>query len=380
MIKPLFLSCLLQFHWRTIAIVVAALFVLTSCDDGSSQILPTSNQAVYDVDVIKIDLQTLPVILPVPGTVVSKERLKVASRITGFIEKITVDEGDVVQPGDTLVEIDNAQIEAAIKGADAAVLAAKADLLDAKDDVKRIKKLVQSKTMAEDDLRNAEVRRAQAMATLATAEAELIAKRQDRRYSHITSPVHAQVRERLRDQGDLAAAGEPILQLDVLGDMELEVYLPSTSLNNISVGQSVDVKIIAYDELLVAKVASIVRAADEVTRRYKVSLLLPPNENLTPGQFGQAQFILGNEEVLVIPTSAITERAGIEGVFVKDVSDKLRFRSVRLGRAWKLDGWQLDGLLAGTSQSVREVLAGLKAETRVVSNPSAMLRDGDGAK
>ena len=162
MIIRLFLSGLSCFYRQTIVIAVATMFVLSSCDDGGSQVQLNNDQPVHDVEVSKIEQQILPVILPVPGTVISKERLKVASRITGFIEKITVDEGDIVKPGDTLVEIDNAQIEAAIKGADAAVLAAKADLLDAKDDVKRIKKLVKSKTMAEDDLRNAEVRRAQA--------------------------------------------------------------------------------------------------------------------------------------------------------------------------------------------------------------------------
>jgi RND family efflux transporter MFP subunit len=354
MIKTLFLYVLSQFHRRAIVIAVAAMFVLSSCDDGGSQIRSNNDKPAHDVNVV------------------SKERLKVASRITGFIEKITVDEGDIVKPGDTLVEIDNAQIEAAIKGADAAVLAAKADLLDAKDDVKRIEKLVKSKTMAEDDLRNAEVRRAQTKATLATAEAELVAKRQDRRYSHIISPVHAQVRERLRDPGDLAAAGESILQLDVLGDMELEVYLPSTSISNISVGQDVDVKVASCNELLVASVTSIVRAADEVTRRYKVRLLLPPDDNLTPGQFGQAQFVLGKKNVIVVPVSAITERAGIEGVFVKDVSNKLYFRSVRLGKIW-----QSHDLHAEASQPVREVLAGLEVETLVVTNPTVLLRDGD---
>jgi len=226
--------------------------------------------------------------------------------------------------------------------------------------------------MAEDDLRNAEVRRAQAKATLATAEAELVAKRQDRRYSHIISPVHAQVRERLRDPGDLAVTGESILQLDVLGDMELEVYLPSTSISSISIGQSIDVKVTSCDELLTAKVISIVRAADEVTRRYKVRLLLPHDDNLTPGQFGQAQFVLGNEDVIVVPVSAVTERAGIKGVFVKDVSNKLYFRSVRLGKTWRLDSSQL-----GSSQPVREVLAGLEVEMLVVTNPSSLLRDGD---
>ena len=350
----------LQHFGRIILVTIATVFIITACENEVSVDTNKVN-TIPNVKISKIEQLLLPVILPVPGTVVSKDRLKVASRITGFIENITVDEGDIVKPGDVLVEIDNAQVEAAIKGADATVLAAKADLLDAENDMTRLKSLVKSKTVAKDKLRNAEVRQAQAQAALAIAESEVIAKQQERRYSNITSPLHAQVRERHRDPGDLTTAGEPILQLDVLGDMELVIYLPSTSISQISVGQLVNVRVESHSELLESRITSIVRAADEVTRRYKVRILLPENEKLTPGQFGQAQIVLREESVTVVPVSAITTRAGIEGVFITDTSNILHFRSVRLGKSWN---------------NLREVLAGLEIDTLVVTNPSVMLHDG----
>ena len=198
--------------------------------------------------------------------------------------------------------------------------------------------------------------------TLATAEAALTAKRQERRYSNIISPVHAQVRERLRDPGDLAAAGESILQLDVLGAMELHIYLPSTQINNVTIGQKVNIKFESREKLLESTIVNIVRSADKVTRRYKVRLLLPADKNLTPGQFGQAQIVLRDETVTAIPVTAIIERAGINGVFVTDASNTLRFRSVRLGRAWK---------------ELREALAGIEPGSSLVLNPSSALHEGD---
>jgi len=352
----------LQSYGKAALLSFAVISTVPACEDGDSSAQSNDVNIIPNVETSRVVQQTLPIMLPVPGTVVSKDRLKVASRITGFIENIMVDEGDIVKTGDVLVEIDNAQVEAAIKGADAAVLAAKADLLDAKSDIKRIRNLVQSKTIAEDNLRNAEVRQAQTEATLAIAEAEAIAKRQERRYSHIVSPSHAQVRERHRDPGDLATAGESILQLDVLGAMELEIYLPSTTIGKVSIGQTVNVQFESYEGLLESKITSIVNAADEVTRRYKVRLLLPPNKNFSPGQFGQAQIILREETVTVIPVSAVTERAGIEGVFITDTSNTVHFRSIRLGKSW---------------QGLREVLAGIEPDTLIVSNPSLGLRDGD---
>lgn len=348
-----------------VVILFISLFSLMACEVEKTPANSSRIIQIRDVEISKVEQQVLPVILSVPGTVVSKKQLKVASRLTGFIEKIHVDEGDIVKPDDVLVDIDNAQIEALIKGADASVLAAKAELLDADEDVKRIKKLVQSKIAAEDDLRNANVRRTGAKAKLATVQAELISKRKERRYAHITIPVHARVRERFFDPGDLTTAGQVILLLDVHDGLELEVYLPSTVIGSIAIGQTVKVEMDLFAEPLESKVSNIVRSLDDITRSYKVRLLLPDEMNFTPGQFGQAYIVLRQQAATVIADSTITQRAGIEGVFVMDESSTLGFRSVRLGKSWG---------------KLREILSGLKPGERVVNNPTSLLRDGDKAR
>jgi len=345
-------------------ILIISLFTLMACEEDVAPVSSANNRQSHSVQLIKVKQQNLPVILTVPGKVVVKNQLKVASRITGFIEQINFDEGDIINPGDVLVKIDNAQIEAAIKGANAAVLAAKAELMDAEEDVKRVKKLVKSKLAAEDDLRNANVRKISTKANLVTAEAEFISKRKERRYVNITSSVKARVRERFFDPGELATVGQEILLLDVLGGMELEVYLPSTSMSSVTVGQTINVVIDLSSGPQESKVNSIVHAVDDVTRRYKVRLSLPGTINLTAGQFGVAHIVLRQQSATVIPDSTITQRAGIEGVFVADASGVLRFRSVRLGKNW---------------ENLREILAGLKPDELVVNHPTNCLRDGDKA-
>lgn len=346
----------------SLLVLIIPLLSLTACKTDKAPANGSKTTKIHDAEISRVKQQLMPVILSIPGKVVSKNQLKIASRLSGYIEKIHVDEGDRVKRGDMLVEIDNVQIEAAIKGAIAAVSATNAELRDAEQDVKRVKKLVKSKMAAEDDLRNAKVRRTGAKANLATAEAELISKRKERRYAHITSRVDAQVRQRLFDPGDLATAGQVILLLDVLDGLELEVYLPSTSIDSIAIGQTVYVEMDLIPEPLEAKVSSIVRSLDDVTRRYKVRLSLPLDINLTPGQYGQANFVLRQQAATVITQSTITQRAGIEGVFVMDSSKTLRFRSVRLGKLW---------------ENLREVIAGLQDGDRVVNNPTNLLRDGD---
>lgn len=331
-------------------------------NDQSDQIAPSRVPITHSVSMAKVERQTLPVIYPVPGTVVPKERLQVASRVTGIIERIYVDEGDVVDVGDVLIEIDDAQVIAAIKSAEAGLSAANADLKDARDDVNRFRGLAKTQALAEDQLRDALVRVTQTEAAVAQAHAELVAARQERRYTRITSPVRAQVRERLQDAGDLASAGSPILRLDVLGAMDLEIYVPSSRINGISVGQDVEVHLQSNDIPLQGQVGSVVYSADNVTRNCKIKITLPNHSRLTPGQFGRAHMILGQTSVIIVSAASVTERAGIKGVFVSDETGHVRFRSLRLGKAW---------------QDKHEVLAGIETGAWVVLDPPVRLREGD---
>ena len=343
--------------------MLALVLVIGGCqNDPSNQIIPSRVPITHSVSMAKVERQTLPIVYPVPGTVVPKERLQVASRVTGIIDRIYVDEGDVVDVGDVLVEIDDAQVTAAIKSAEAGLLAANADLKDARDDVKRFRGLAKTQALAEDQLRDALVRVTQTEAAVAQAQAELVAARQERRYTRITSPVRAQVRERLQDAGDLASAGSPILHLDVLGAMDLEIFIPSSRVNGISVGQDVEVTLQSNDIPLQGQVGSVVHSADRITRNCKIKITLPNHSRLTPGQFGRAHLILGQSSEILVPAVSVTERAGIEGVFVSDEMGHVRFRSLHLGKAW---------------QDKHEVLAGIEAGAWVVLDPPVRLREGD---
>lgn len=347
---------------RLIPILMLALMV-SACQNDDSNHLPSSpDKTNYNVSIASIEARELPVIYPVPGTIVAKDQLQLASRMTGYIEHIEVDEGDWVEPGVVLVRIDGTQVEAAIRSAEAALISARAELEDAKDDLTRYRALSKTQALTEDRLRDAVVRQTKAEAILTQVQAELAAKRQERQYIHLSSPVRAQVRERLSDQGDLALAGKPILRLDVLSALELEVYIPFSRIEHVTQGQKIEVFVQSDSQPIIGEVIRITRSADRVTRSSKVRISLPDNNYLSPGQFARAHILLGQKIATVVPVSAIVERAGIEGVFVIEGTGTARFRSIRTGRVW---------------QDYNEVLAGVEAGLSVIINPPSALRDGD---
>ena len=89
---------------------------------------------------------------------------------------------------------------------------------------------------------------------------------------------------------------------------------------------------------------------------------MPNDIGLSPGQFAQANIPLEARPTLVVLASAITQRAGIAGVFLLDEQNIVRFRSVRIGRSW---------------QQYKQILAGVEPGWRLILAPPTQLTDGD---
>ena len=113
---------------------------------------------------------------------------------------------------------------------------------------------------------------------------------------------------------------------------------------------------------MTGQVIQVVPIADPVTRQCKVRIALPANSQAMPGQFGHARLLLHRRPVRFVPMAALTQRAGIDGVFVVGEDSGVRFHSVRIGRRWP---------------DRRELLAGPQTGNRVVLNPPPQLHEGD---
>ncbi|MGL1956937.1 MAG: efflux RND transporter periplasmic adaptor subunit [Colwellia sp.] len=341
-------------------IYILVLFVIVGCKN--EVVINSKVEKTWDAAVLKVKKVKHPVNYKSIGSVVSDQRIGVASRATGFIRNILVLEGDFVSKDQLLISLDSSDVEGAIEQAKAAVNSAKLTVIDADLDVERYKDLFKRGSVSENTMRKTQLFRDRAKDSLVKAETALSTAQSQRQYIQILSEIQGVVVERHLRKGDLATPGKPILTIESSQELFFDTYVAESQISKIQKGAKVDVSIDALDQKIEGIIARVVPAGDSTTRRYKVKIVLKNHDGLLSGMFGRVNFVLGEKPAVVIPKSALIERGGLIGVFVVNEHKEAHFRWLQLGTK-KAD--------------LVEVRAGLLANESIVLHGKPQIREGD---
>lgn len=165
---------------------VCVLATLTSCGGSKKGGLPNFGDdefAVATIGTSSAALQTT-----YPATIKGIQDVEVRPKVSGFITKVYVHEGQTVSAGQPLFAIDSETYQAAVRSAAAAVNTAKAQANTAKLTYQNNKKLYDSKIIGEYELSTAANGLATAQAQVAQAEASLASAREQLAWCVVKSP------------------------------------------------------------------------------------------------------------------------------------------------------------------------------------------------
>jgi RND family efflux transporter MFP subunit len=127
------------------------------------------------------------------GTVVAVNSVELRSQVAGFITGIFFKDGDVVQKGKPLYEIDRRKYQAAYDQAAANVLSAQANLVKAQKDIDRYNMLLKSDAVARQTVDNAAAAFETAKSQVAVAKAGVASAATDLSYSIIKAPFTGRI-------------------------------------------------------------------------------------------------------------------------------------------------------------------------------------------
>jgi HlyD family secretion protein len=355
----------------------------------------------------KVSRQDLTSKVSANGRIDAKRKVDLSANVMGQVVNLAVREGDVVKKDDFLLQIDQKQLAATARSADAALQAvfsdrdgAKAMAVAAEQDYQRALKNYEQKITPRSELDRAQSSRDSARANVAALEQRISQARENLNAARDTlqkttmrAPMAGVVTALPVEEGEVAVigtmnnAGTVLMTIADMSVVEAVMEVDETDVPSVKVGQRATVTIDAYPNKtfpgLVTEVASSpikrngisTSTTEAVNFEVKIQIENPP-AGVRPGFSASADIITGTRpKALAIPIQALVvrEKPGStpgkpldeEGVFAIQ-NGAVKFHPVKTG-------------LSGDSNI--EIVSGATEGEQIVTGPFRALREiKDGTK
>lgn len=292
------------------------------------------------------------------GTVEAVQGVTVSADLPGTVARINFDSGKAVRQGEVLVELDTRQERAQLHA-----LEAQRDL--ARVNYTRMDQLLREGVISRMDYDKATAEQKQTDAQVAEIRATI-----DRKT--IRAPFSGVLGIRKVNLGQYLAAGAPIVPLQSLNPIYVNLGIPQQIAGQVQVGRQL--RIFTKDlagQVFAGRVTAVDSVIDVNTRNVQVQATLSnPQAKLRPGMFVEADLSLGgSRSVIALPASSISYAPYGDSVFVitdmKDPSGKT-YRGVRQ-QFVKVEGSRGDQVA---------VVSGINPGDEIVTSGVFKLRNG----
>jgi membrane fusion protein (multidrug efflux system) len=290
-------------------ILIMLVVMSQSCSEGETKNMATKQAP--SIPVLEVPNKTLTGYDSYPASLEGVVSSSVRAKISGYITQVLVDEGQAVKKGQGLFKLETQSLDA-----DAA--AAKANVAAAKVDVDKLKPLVEKGIIGSVQLKTAEARYNQALATYNSISANID-------YATIKSPVSGHVGAIPYRQGALVSPSDPLTTVSQVDNvfaffaMNEKEYL---NMLQITPGESLDDKLenMAEVELELVngqiythkgKIETVTGQVNPSTGTVNFRATFPnPNRLLAHGNSGKIRIPNSYENKPVIPEASIYEQQG----------------------------------------------------------------------
>ncbi len=232
----------------------------------------------------------------------------VAFQVPGRAIRVLRREGDPVQKGQVLAELDSVNLTHALEAAHAQVEAARAGANQADQEFRRMKQLFDSQSLAPNDFAKFTAARDASQEQLQQAIAGEGVARKNLAEARLVAPINGFVVRRMVEPGVTVGAGQPAFEIAALDPIEVNVGVPETDVNLVKAGQSATLTVPALPGRTFQGTVRLVNvSADPATRTYMTRIVVPNHDReLKAGMVAEVS-ITGTRklDMLLLPVEAI---------------------------------------------------------------------------
>ncbi len=330
-------------RWAGLSLALAVL--LTGCEAQSDAAVAMPPPPV---DVAEVLEEPVTLWESFTGRVESPDTVDLRPRVTGYITEVAFGEGQLVEEGDLLFQIDPRPYRARAESARADLAIAESQLELARSEASRAESLWESRAISREEFDQRQSAFTSAAARVASAQAVLDTAKLDLRFTKVTAPVSGRTGRALVTRGNLANADQSLLTTLVSVD-PLYVYFEANETAAASAQNLLtDGKFPAVRVSLGADSRRQYRGQlDFIDNRLNTgtgtlqyrAVLDNPGNVIRPGQFARVEMpVAERESALLVQRKAVLADQDRRFVYVVDENNRAVPRHVTSGR-------QVGGLL-----------------------------------
>ena len=319
-------------------------------------------------------------VLSATGYVVAQHKAAVASKATGRLERLDVEEGDKVLKGDIIGQLENADITAALDVAKAGLEQARANSTQAALNYNRAKGLLAAGSSTQADFENADAAYLSNVANVKSAEASVKSAQVALDNTYIRAPFDGTVLTKYADVGEIVApfgsSGNTrgaVVDLADMKSLEAEADVSEANIQRVKVGQPCEIVLDAYPDVRYkGTVKKIVPTADRTRATVMTKVTFDQlDERVLPEMSARINFFeretsheVNETPSIAIPSTALVMKDGHQVVFTI-LDNKAK---------------EIEVMTRKNMGTLTEITQGIQAGQRVIISPPSGLKTGDKVK
>lgn len=359
--------------------------LLSGCDKSSEKAAAPA-MGPLPVSVTQARQEDVPLSGEWVGTLDGYVNAQIQPQVSGYLLSQLYREGSTVSKGQILFQIDQRPFQAALDQAEGQLGQAKAQLSLAIINVNRDTPLAQARAIAQSQLDTEVQQKAQAEASVKTAEAAVETAQINLGFTHIRSLISGVAGQATVQVGNLVSSQSVLTSVSQLNPIKVyfaisdREYLALTKRAHVGKSSLLEgaarlplTLTLANGEQYAQKghIVFVDRQMNAQTGAIRIAAAFPnPNNTLRPGQFGR---ITADTEIrhnaILVPQVAVQETQGMQQVFVVGSDNKVHLSNVKLGPQHGTD-WIIDSGIAPGAAVVVDNLQKLRDGTPVSTHPA----------
>lgn len=376
---------------RAVIPLLLVTVLLAGCEAKSEEAAATSAPPPPEVDVAEIAAQSVVLSESFTGRVEAADTVELRARVSGYIQEVAFEEGELVEQGGLLFLIDQRPYQARVGAAQADLAQARSQLAQAGSEAERARVLLGRQAISQEvhDQRQAALNNTRAMVD--AAQAALDTAELDLEYTRITAPFSGRVGRAMVTRGNLANADQSLLTtlvsidpVHVYFEADEQAAFTSQTLLAGDVSNNLDIELGGDPQRQYTGTLDFIdnRLNPNTGTLQFRAVLDNPDGRIRPGEFARVSMPVARlEQALLVDHKAVLTDQDRRYVYVVDENNLAERRPVATGRQVGERTVITEGLTAGDRVIVNGVqkvfFPGMEVSPQAV--PAAPMADASPA-